>query len=151
MTTNRTIENPYWANKEKQHVIAEFVYPDTGKRVTASIMNDGTNRDFDELLKKYSIEQIDANTKKRLDDRNEQIKHNIERQKVDRTRMQQEQLFAAKLDAFEIDAVKASKNRELKSKIRKAKNIMEVTAYTVMLLQQEEANTAIVKEAVSAE
>jgi hypothetical protein len=151
MTTNRTIENPYWANKEKQHVIAEFVYPDTGKRVTASIMNDGTNRDFEELLKKYSIEQIDANTKKRLDDRNEQIKHNIERQKVDRTRMQQEQLFAAKLDAFEIDSVKASKNRELKSKIRKAKNIMEVTAYTVMLLQQEEANTAIVKEAVSAE
>lgn len=151
MTTNRTIENPYWANKEKQHVIAEFVYPDTGKRVTASIMNDGTNRDFEELLKKYSVEQIDANTKKRLDDRNEQIKHNIERQKVDRTRMQQEQLFAAKLDAFEIDAVKASKNRDLKSKIRKAKNIMEVTAYTVMLLQQEEANTAIVKEAVSAE
>lgn len=151
MTTNRTIENPYWANKEKQHVIAEFVYPDTGKRVTASIMNDGTNRDFDELLKKYSVEQIDANTKKRLDDRNEQIKHNIERQKVDRTRMQQEQLFAAKLDAFEIDSVKASKNRELKSKIRKAKNIMEVTAYTVMLLQQEEANAAIVRDAVDAE
>ncbi|NBO69827.1 hypothetical protein EBV26_04985 [bacterium] len=140
MSTNRNIENPYWANKEKQHVIAEFYYPDTGKRVTASIMNDGTNRDFDELMRKYSVEQIDANTKKRLDDRNEQIKHNIERQKVDRTRMQQEQLFAAKLDAFEIDSIKASKNRELKSKIRKAKNIMEVTAYTVMLLQQEEAN-----------
>lgn len=151
MTTNRIIENPYWANKEKQHVIAEFFYPDTGKRVTASIMNDGTNRDYEELMKKYSIEQIDANSKKRVDDRNERIKQNIERQKVDRTRMQQEQLFAAKLDAFEIDVIKSSKNRELKSKIRKAKNIMEVTAYTVMLLQQEEANSAIVREAVDAE
>ena len=151
MTTNRIIENPYWANKEKQHVIAEFFYPDTGKRVTASIMNDGTNRDYEELMKKYSVEQIDANSKKRVDDRNERIKQNIERQKVDRTRMQQEQLFAAKLDAFEIDTIKSSKNRELKSKIRKAKNIMEVTAYTVMLLQQEEANTAIVREAVNAE
>lgn len=151
MTTNRIIENPYWANKEKQHVIAEFFYPDTGKRVTASIMNDGTNRDYEELMKKYSVEQIDANSKKRVDDRNERIKQNIERQKVDRTRMQQEQLFAAKLDAFEIDVIKSSKNRELKSKIRKAKNIMEVTAYTVMLLQQEEANTAIVREAVDAE
>ncbi len=147
MTTSRIIENPYWSNKEKQHVIAEFYYPETGKRVTASIMNDGTNRDYDELLKKYSIEQIDANTKKRVDDRNERIKQNIERQQVDRTRMQQEQLFAAKLDAFEIDAIKSSKNRELKSKIRKAKNIMEVTAYTVMLLQQEEANKAIVETA----
>lgn len=150
MTTNRIIENPYWANKEKQHVIAEFYYPDTGKRVTASIMNDGTNRDYEELMKKYSVEQIDANSKKRVDDRNERIKQNIERQKVDRTRMQQEQLFAAKLDAFEIDVIKSSKNRELKSKIRKAKNIMEVTAYTVMLLQQEEANAAIVREAVDA-
>ena len=149
--TTRIIENPYWSNKEKQHVIAEFYYPDTGKRMTASIMNDGTNRDFEELMKKYSVEQIDANTKKRYDDRNDRIKQNIERQKVDRTRMQQEQLFAAKLDAFEIDVIKNSKNRELKSKIRKAKNIMEVTAYTVMLLQQEEANTAIVEEAVSAE
>lgn len=143
--TTRIIENPYWSNREKQHVIAEFYYPDTGKRMTASIMNDGTNRDYDELMKKYSIEQIDANTKKRLDDRNERIKQNIERQKVDRTRMQQEQLFAAKLDAFEIDVIKSSKNRELKSKIRKAKNIMEVTAYTVMLLQQEETNKAIVE------
>jgi hypothetical protein len=151
MTTARKIENPYWANKEKQHVIAEFVYPETGKRVTASIMNDGTNRDFSDLMNMFSEEQIDANTKKRIDDRNLQIKQNIERQQVDRTRMQQEQLFAAKLDAFEIDVVKNSKNRELKSKIRKAKNIMEVTAYTVILLQQEEANTAMVTEADSAE
>ena len=151
MTTTRTIENPYWANKEKQHVIAEFYYPDSGKRVTASIMNDGTNRDYNDLLKKFSIEQIDANTKKRVDDRNERIKQNIERQKVDKTRMQQEQLFAAKLDAFEIDLIKGSKNRELKSKIRRAKNIMEVTAYTVILLQQEEANAATITEADSAE
>lgn len=153
MTTTRTIENPYWANKEKQHIIAEFVYPDTGKRATASIMNDGTNRDYDELMKKYSIEQIDANTKKRYDDRNQQIKNNIERQKVDKTRMQQEQLFAAKLDAFEIDLIKSSSNRELKSKIRRAKNIMEVTAYTVILLQQEEENTVLAREVevVSAE
>lgn len=150
--TTRIIENPYWANKEKQHVIAEFFYPETGKRMTASIMNDGSNRDFEELMKKYSVEQIDANTKKRYDDRNERIKQNIERQKVDRTRMQQEQLFAAKLDAFEIDMVKNSKNRDLKSKIRKAKNIMEVTAYTVLLVQHEmNADAEVTKEVVGAE
>lgn len=150
--TTRIIENPYWSNKEKQHVIAEFYYPETGKRMTASIVNDGSNRDFEELMKKFSVEQIDANTKKRYDDRNERIKQNIERQKVDRTRMQQEQLFAAKLDAFEIDLVKNSKNRDLKSKIRKAKNIMEVTAYTVLLVQHEmNADAEVTKEVVGAE
>jgi hypothetical protein len=75
-----------------------------------------------------------------MEDRNQQIKQNLERQKVDKTRMQQEQLFAAKLDAFEIDVVKNSTNRDLKSKIRKSKTFMEVTAYTVMLLMQEETN-----------
>lgn len=147
----RKIENPYWANKERQHIIAEFFYPDTNKRVTASIMNDGTNRDYEEIMRNYSVEQIDANTNRRMEDRNNQIKQNLERQKVDKTRMQQEQLFAAKLDAFELDVVKNSKNRDLKSKIRKSKTFMEVTAYTVMLLMQEEANNAIVQEAVDAE
>ena len=137
---SRKIENPYWANKEKQHIIAEFFYPDTNKRVTASIMNDGSNRDYEEIMRSFSIRQIDANTDRRMEDRNQQIKQNLERQKVDKTRMQQEQLFAAKLDAFELDVVKNSKNRDLKSKIRKSKTFMEVTAYTVMLLMQEEAN-----------
>jgi len=137
---NRKIENPYWASKERQHIIAEFFYPDTNKRVTASIMNDGTNRDYEEIMRSYSVEQIDANTNRRKEERDNQIKQNLERQKVDKTRMQQEQLFAAKLDAFEIDVVKNSTNRELKSKIRKSKTFMEVTAYTVMLLMQEEAN-----------
>ena len=148
---SRKIENPYWANKEKQHIIAEFFYQDTNKRVTASIMNDGSNRDYEEIMRNFSIGQIDANTDRRMEDRNQQIKQNLERQKVDKTRMQQEQLFAAKLDAFEIDVVKNSKNRDLKSKIRKSKTFMEVTAYTVMLLMQEEANAAIVQEVVDAE
>ena len=101
-TVARKIENPYWANKERQHIIAEFFYPDTNKRVTASIMNDGTNRDYEEIMRSYSVEQIDANTNRRMEDRNNQIKQNLERQKVDKTRMQQEQLFAAKLDALRI-------------------------------------------------
>ena len=141
-TVNRKIENPYWASKERQHIIAEFFYPDTQKRVTASIMNDGTNRDYDEIMRTFSVEQIDANTNRRKEERDNQIKQNLERQKVDKARMQQEQLFAAKLDAFEIDVVKNSTNRELKSKIRKSKTFMEVTAYTVMLLMQEEAKNA---------
>lgn len=139
---NRKIENPYWANKERQHIIAEFYYPDTNKRVTASIMNDGNNRDYEEVMRLFSIEQIDANTNRRIEERNNQIKQNLERQKVDKQRVQQEQLFAAKLDAFEIDAVKNSTNRALKSKIRKSKTFMEVTAYTVMLLMQEEEAAA---------
>ena len=41
-----------------------------------------------------------------------------------------------KLEAFEIDEVKNSENRELKKKIRKAKTLLEVQAYTTMILQE---------------
>ena len=146
----RKIENPYWSNKDTKHVIAEFVYED-GKRQLASILGDENNPDFKEIMELFTEEEIDANTKARLDKRDEQIRRNRERQEVDRSRMQQEALFAAKLDAFEIPTVKTSTNRAAKSKIRKAKTMMEVTAYTIMLMIQEEANTAMVTEAQDAE
>jgi hypothetical protein len=132
------MQNPYWANKENKHVIVEFVYED-GNTQIASIVGDedGTNPDYVELLEKYTIEHIDANTKKRNDERHHRIRQNQERQKIDAQRATQEMLFAAKLDAFEIDGIKNSTNRTLKAKIRKAKSPMEVTAYAVMLLMEE--------------
>ena len=54
----------------------------------------------------------------------------VERMKVDA-------LFQAKLDAFDIDMIKNSKNRELKSKIRKAKTLIEVTAFASALITLE--------------
>lgn len=138
--TNRKIENPYWANKEKEHIIAEFFYPDTDKRVTASIMNDGNNRDYREIMKNFSVEQIDANTTHRREMRDEEVKRNENRRKADQEKMKQEQLFAAKLDAFEIDTIKNSKNRKMKSRIRKAKSVMEITALTAFLIMQEESD-----------
>ena len=51
--------------------------------------------------------------------------------------MKSDALFAAKLEAFEIEEVKNSKNRELKSKIRKAKTILEVTAFTAAVILKE--------------
>jgi hypothetical protein len=146
----RKIENPYWSNKDTKHVIAEFVYED-GKRQLASIMGDENNPDFKEIMELFTEEEIDANTKVRLDKRDEQVRRNRERQEVDRSRMQQETLFAAKLDAFEIPIIKTSTNRAAKAKIRKAKTLMEVTAYAIMLMMQEEANTTIVTEAQDAE
>jgi len=138
--TNRKIENPYWANKEREHIIAEFYYPDTDKRVTASIMNDGNNRDYKEILKNFSIEQLDANTNRRKELRDEEIKRNDDRRKADMEKVKQEQLFAAKLDAFEIDVIKNSSNRKMKSKIRKAKSVIEITALAAILMTEESAN-----------
>lgn len=146
----RKIENPYWSNKENKHLIVEFVYED-GNRQLASIVGSDDNPDYKQIMELFTEEEIDNNTKVRLDRREEQIRRNRDRQQVDRARMQQEALFAAKLDAFEIPVVKSSKNREMKSKIRKAKTLMEVTAYTVMLMMYEESLSAMVNDAETTE
>ena len=48
-------------------------------------------------------------------------------------RAQKEILFNAKAEAFDMDVVKNSTNREIKNKIRRASSIMEVSVYTAML------------------
>lgn len=47
---------------------------------------------------------------------------------------EKEKLFLYKLELFEIDAVKNSKNKELKKKLRKSQNTIEATLYACQLV-----------------
>jgi len=130
-------EFPYWSNKEARHLIVHIV-DEQGRKQLASIMDkDGTNPDMKAVLEQFTEEEIDANTKEGLDRRNENIKRQMERRETEKVRAAQEMLFAAKLDAFEIPAIKASKDIELKKLIRKSKTPMEVSAYATILLNKE--------------
>jgi hypothetical protein len=128
---------PYWSNKENRHLIVTIRQPN-GKESIASIQDtDGTNPDMKAVLEQYTEAQIDDNTKKSLDKRNENIKRQMERRESQAARAKQEGLFGAKLQAFEIDVIKNSKNVQLKRAIRKSKSIMEVQAYATILLMKE--------------
>ena len=53
-----------------------------------------------------------------------------------------EKLFNYKLEAFEVEEIKNSKNRKLKAKLRRAKSKIEVDMYSIMILQDQlEAET----------
>lgn len=131
---------PYWSNKNNRHLIVTIKYPN-GKESISSIMDkDGTNPDMIEILKQYTEDDIDKNTEEGLRRRNENIKRQMERRESQKARAKQEALFNAKLQAFEIDMIKNSKDVELKRKIRKSKNIMEVQAYATILLMKDLEN-----------
>jgi len=129
--------NPYWSNKENRHLIVTIKLPNGIERMASIQDKDGTNPDMKEVLRVFTEEQIDENTKVNLDKRNDSIKKTAERRESQKARAQQEALFAAKLEAFEIDTIKNSKNTQLKRMIRKSKTIMEVTAYTTILLMKD--------------
>ena len=129
-------KDPYWSNKDAKHMIVTLEYDD-GRKSTASIQDkDGTNPDYKAILEEFGEEQIDANTADGVARRDDQIKKRLQRKESEAIRAKQEQLFGAKLEAFEITAVKESKNTNLKRLIRKAKTPMEVTAYTTILLME---------------
>jgi hypothetical protein len=133
---NFVYKDPYWSNKEAKHMIVTLEYPD-GRKSTASIQDkDGTNPDYKAVLEEFGEEVLDENTAEGVKRRDEQIKKRLERKETEVVRAKQEQLFGAKLQSFEIDAVKDSDNIKLKRLIRKAKSPMEVQAYTTILLME---------------
>jgi len=138
--TKKTYLNPYWSNKENRHLIVTIRFPN-GKESMSSIQDkDGTNPDMKAVLEEFSEEEIDENTRKGIQQRDENVKKQVERKESHMLRVKQESLFAAKLEAFEIDTIKKSSNTKIKRLIRKSKSIMEVQAYCSILLMQEIEN-----------
>ena len=82
-------------------------------------------------------EQINKNTNKEIDRINKARKQEEIADKDRMHKMDQEKLFQAKIAAFELDVVRNTNRREMKSKIRRAKSIMELTAYVGAIIALE--------------
>lgn len=110
---------------------------------------------FDEFIKQVSLEKVENNTneyhkevreeeKKYERDLLDRLKKEISIPKApegapvvasfDPSNLTTEDLFKLKLQSFEIDEVKSSKNRELKARIRKSNSFMEVVAFTTAVI-----------------
>jgi hypothetical protein len=88
-------------------------------------------------METFGVEGIDASHAIYVEER-EKAAELHEAQKKEKAETEKASiLFAAKLEAFEIDEVKASKDRTLKSRIRKASSLMEISAFTSLLIMKE--------------
>jgi hypothetical protein len=99
--------------------------------------DDGTpNEMFNEVIEFLGDETIEASTKKRLE--RKQAEAELDKQKkLEHERAKKlEKLFEYKLETFEIPEIKASKNRLLKSKLRRSKSIPEVNLYAMMIVKE---------------
>ena len=125
----KKITNPVWGNEEKTIVLCDFEYEDNSIS-SASVSNtEGGNPDWKEIFDTYKKKDIGKFV--------ERHRQNNQPPPIDIEKELNEILFRSKLEAFEIEEVKNSKNRTLKSKIRKGKSLTEVYAYTAALLSIE--------------
>ena len=133
----RTIKHPYWGNNEKTQVMCEFHFENGPIQTAAVSQTKEGNPDWQEIFTKFTTEEIDKLTEGALAEAREEHEKRKQMERDDIERMKVDALFQAKLDAFEIDIIKNSKNRKLKSRIRKAKTLIEVTAFASALITLE--------------
>lgn len=134
-------KNPIWQNKDNRHIVCEMLQPNGVYSVVHIIAGPesegGVNVDYDAVIEHYGLEELDKRTSENEKHKEETAEREKEQFEAQAMRQKQEILFNMKLEAFEIELVKDSENKELKKLIRKAKTPLEVQAYTTILIQEE--------------
>jgi len=147
MIDRKWADDSFWESYDRNRITTVLMTTDAEGRVTKQQLTvnrlnpDGTeNSDFQEILNSLTEEKITENTQKRNEkkaaEREAKEQQRLEREKA----AELQKLFEAKIQAFEIDEIKNSRNRLLKAKLRKAKNLIEVNLYSMMIVMEELEN-----------
>ena len=138
------MDNAFWETDEKQMLNCILEMEDDVGRVTRQVMklrkvdDEGNdNPDFVEVVEALGDDLITENTNERNSRKKREAEEKKQQELEHAKARKLEQLFNYKLEAFEIDDIKNSKNRQLKSKLRRAKNRVEVDLYAIMIVMEE--------------
>ena len=133
-------KDPIWQDKPNNYIVCR-IHQGNGEYAVAHIVAaDEGNADFDAVMEMYGEEEIDRLTAEHHEERKRREQVEKERAEVQQARKKQEVLFNMKLEAFEIEEIKNSQNRDLKKRLRKAKSPIEIQAYATLLIQEALAN-----------
>ena len=136
-------KHPFWETAAKDRLTARLnithddgSFTTTVARVSKFDDNGRVSSDWEEVLQQNALKDIDKFTEDRLERHRQKREAGIKRQEERNEAKRLEDLFNYKLQTFEIPEIKESSNRKLKSKIRKAKNSIELNAYATILLME---------------
>lgn len=118
--------NAKWLIPEKKEQIDVIVISDNGIKQRMIIPRDESNSDYKNLMLTTSLDEIEKNTEESLRIFREEKAFKEKVAEEATQRKTGEELFLAKLEAFEMDEIKNTTDKDLKRKIRKSKNKTEV-------------------------
>lgn len=135
------LTNAFWEKDDRSRVkcITLIKRPEGGRKRQVVAFNKfnpngSPNSHYDEVVHLLGVELIDRNTQDR---KFKKEKENREKAAVNEQKKKSkelEQLFNLKLQAFEIEEIKNSAERNLRARMRRAKNVMELHALTALLI-----------------
>lgn len=138
------MDNAFWERDDKSLIkCIRITKLPTGqeKKDILSVPRERTNGtlnpQYDEVIEALTMEGIDKSHQERLTrkDMEKQQAQVIDTQ--NRKADQLEDLFTLKLKAFEIETIKMSTNRHLRSRLRRAQNEIELNAISTLLIGEE--------------
>ena len=144
MSYKRWMDNAFWETDEKKELNCILELEDDVGRVTRQQMflhrhnKDGSENDlFNEVVEALGEQRIDEETEDRVVRKKAEAEEEKIREEEHLKARKLEKLFNYKLEAFEVEEIKNSKNRKLKAKLRRAKSRIEVDLYSIMILQEQ--------------
>ena len=143
------MDNAFWETEQKNELNCILELEDDVGRVTRQQMflrrfekNGDENELFNEVVDALGEARIDEETEARVVRKKAEAEESKIREDEHNKARKLEKLFNYKLEAFEVEEIKNSKNRKLKAKLRRAKSKIEVDMYSIMILQDQlEAET----------
>ncbi len=137
-------DNAFWHSSNKDCAEAILTITDDKGRVINQVLtvrkenaSGETNTDFEELLKQVGVEKIDANTEERKERKALDKETEARRRKADEQARDLERLFDAKIKILEIELISRTKNADLKRRLRRSKNIIELNMYAQLIMMEE--------------
>ena len=144
LATRKWLDNAFGHNDEKEMAEAILSITDeSGREITQVVtvrkfdVNGNENPDFKELMVEIGEEKIDANTAERRERKSKEKEVEEQRRKAEQQAKDLEVLFDAKIKILEIDQIKNTSNKTLKSKLRRSKNVIELNMYAQLIMMEE--------------
>lgn len=151
----------HFTNNERTIVESLWVDPKTNEIREYTLEAVEGNEDWETLLKHIDIDTLHESTYKHIREQNQMFENQVIAIAKERgmvydvdaintdiykaigsaifapfdPEQDKEKLFMYKLQLFEVEAIKESKNKELKSKLRKAKDLLESTKIAVQIVE----------------
>ena len=143
MSLKQWMDNAFWETEEKKQLNCILELVDDAGRETRQVMmlnrhdKDGNENElFNEVVDALGEELIQQNTDDRKVRKAAQAEERKQRDVEHARARKLEELFNYKLEIFETEEIKDSKNRKLKAKIRRAKSKVEVNLWAMKLLEE---------------
>ena len=144
MSRKQWMDNAFWETDEKKELNCILELEDDVGRVTRQQMflhrvnKDGSENElFNEVIDALGEDAVDRETTDRVARKKAQVEEEKIREDEHQKARKLEKLFNYKLEAFEVEEIKNSKNRKLKAKLRQAKSRIEVDMWSIMILQDQ--------------